>query len=218
VLVGVADQAEAALVDAHAEILLEELNVKALRFVDASTDLVGYVIKPNLPVLGPRLGKGVGQLRGALQSLEPEMAAQIAAAAQAGQTIEVAGVSLTADDLLIETTEGAGAATAQEAGYTAAVTTETTPELEREGWAREIVHLVQGMRRAAGFEVSDRIELWLTTEEADLRTTVQEWAGHIQDETLALNLHDTPPEADSHHAAEQIEGMEIAVGVRKIAT
>ena len=218
VLVGVADQGEAALVDAHAEILLEELNVKALRFVDASTDLVGYVIKPNLPVLGPRLGKDVGQLRGALQSLEPEMAAQIASAAQAGEAIEVAGVSLTADDLLIETTEGAGAATAQEAGYTAAVTTETTPELEREGWAREIVHLVQGMRRTAGFEVSDRIELWLTTEEADLRTAVQEWAGHIQDETLALSLHDIPPEADSHHAAEKIDGMTIAVGVRKIAT
>ena len=217
VLVGVADPTEAALVNAHAETLLEELNVKALRFIDTETDLVDYVIKPNLPVLGPRLGKEVGQLREALRSLEPEMAAQIAAAAQSGEAIEVAGISLAASDLLIETTEGAGTATAQEAGYTVVVTTETTPELEREGWAREIVHLVQGMRRAAGFEVADRVELWLATKEVALRNTVQNWADHIQDETLAPILHESPPELDSHHADKQIEGMMIAVGVRKIA-
>jgi isoleucyl-tRNA synthetase len=146
------------------------------------------------------------------------MAAQIAAAAQAGETIEVAGVSLAADDLLIETTEGAGAATAQEAGYAVAVNTETTPELEREGWAREIVHLVQGMRRSAGFEVADRIELWLTTEDEALRSAVEEWGSHIQDETLALSLYGTKPEPDAHQVDEEIEGMTIALGVRKIAT
>ena len=59
VLVGVADEAEVALVTPHEQTLLDELNVKALRFVDASSESVGYLIKPNLPVLGPRLGKEV---------------------------------------------------------------------------------------------------------------------------------------------------------------
>ena len=218
VLVGVADEAEVALVTPHEQTLLDELNVKALRFVDASSESVGYLIKPNLPVLGPRLGKEVSQLRSALQSLEPEMAAQIVAAAQAGETIEVAGVSLTAGDLLIETEERKGAATAREAGYTVVVSAEISPVLAREGWAREIVHRVQGMRRAAGFAVSDRIDLWLAADDEALRTAVQEWASHIQDETLALGLHDAKPEPDAHQAEEEIEGMSISVGVRKVAT
>ncbi len=214
VLVGVADDAEASLVSAHQAMLLDELNVKGLRFVDASTELVSYVVKPNLPVLGPRLGKEVGALRGALQSLEPEMAAQIAQAVRAGETIEIAGFSLAADDLLIETAEREGAATAQEAGYAVAVIAETTAELEREGIAREVVHRVQGMRRAAGFEVSDRIDLWLASEDAELNAAIAEWAAHIQDETLALSLAATSPPADVFHADEELDDATLTVGVR----
>ena len=214
VLVGVADDDEASLIQAHQAMLLDELNVKALRFVDASTDLLSYVVKPNLPVLGPRLGKEVGKLRAALQSLEPEMAAQIVQAAQAGETIEVVGFSLTAADLLIETAEREGAATAQEAGYTVAVNAETTPELEREGLAREVVHRVQGMRRAAGFEVSDRIDLWLASDDAELNIAISEWASHIRDETLAVSLSPATPEADVFHADEDLDGVTLTVGVR----
>ena len=214
VLVGVADEAEAALVRRHEWMLLEELNVKALRFVDASAELVSYVIKPNLPLLGPRLGKDVGKLRTALQSLEPEMAGQIAQAARAGEGIEVAGFSLTAEDLLIETAQRSGAATAQEAGYTVAMVTETTPALEREGLAREIVHLVQGARRSAGFEVSDRINLWLAAEDETMREALAEWAEHIQAETLALTLSQDEAPSDATRSDDVIEGAAVVVGVR----
>jgi len=75
VLVGLRQPDEAEIVRRHEAMLLDELNVKRVSVVDAAGDLVSYVLKPNLPLLGPRLGKEVGRLRGALAALEPDMAA-----------------------------------------------------------------------------------------------------------------------------------------------
>src|SRR5262249_7778080 len=137
-----------------ADQIRDELNVKAVRIAGDEVGLVSYEIKPNLPVLGPRLGREVGAMTKALREADP---AQIAAAVRAGQSVDGGGHTLAPGDLLITTRDLPGFTVEQEQDYTVALTTVVTPELADEGLAREIVHRIQTMRRDAGFEIADRI-------------------------------------------------------------
>ena len=223
-LVGLRSARERALVEGYGPMLLDELNVKTITFRDASAGgaesgdasgaLVEYVIKPNLPVLGPRLGKAVGPLRRAMQELDPAVATGIAQAAEAGETIEIAGVSLAPADLLIELRERAGAATAQDAHATVALTTTLTPALVREGTAREFVHRLQSLRREAGFAITDRIVVWIDGG-ADADAAVAAHADYVRAETLAVALHSAAPPDDAHVVEESVAGQRARLGVRR---
>ena len=172
------------------------------------------MIKPNLPILGPRLGKAVGPLRRAMQELDPAVATGIAQAAEAGETIEIAGVSLAPADLLIELRERAGAATAQDAHATVALTTTLTPALVREGTAREFVHRLQSLRREAGFAIADRIVVWIDGG-ADADAAVAAHADYVRAETLAVALHSAAPPDDAHVVEESVAGQRARLGVRR---
>ena len=216
-MVGVRSGEERARVERYAAMLLEELNVKAIEFVDASgagAGLVEYVIKPNLPVLGPRLGKDVGTLRRAMQDLDAAVAAGIAQAAEAGETIEIGGFELAPGDLLIEMREREGAATAQDATSTVAVRTELTPVLVQEGRVREIVHRLQSLRREAGFEIADRIAVWVDGG-GEAAAAIAAHEAYVRAETLALELHQGAPPDDAQVAHEEIEGESLRLGVRR---
>ena len=221
VMVGVRSAEERAAVERYAPMLLDELNVKAFEFVDRRGDgadqLVEYVIKPNLPVLGPRLGKDVGTLRRAMQELDAAVATGIAHAAEAGETIEIGGFELAASDLLIEMREREGAATAQDGQYTVAVTTDLTPDLRQEGAARELVHRLQTLRREAGFEIADRIVVWLDGDAPDLLAAVEAHDDYVRNETLAVELRREPPPEDAAVSEEPIDGVSLRVGVRRVA-
>ena len=216
-MVGVRSADERAQVERYASMLLDELNVKAIEFVDASSagaGLVEYVIKPNLPVLGPRLGKSVGTLRRAMQDLDTAVAAGIAQAAEAGETIEIGGFELAPSDLLIEMREREGAATAQDAYSTVAVTTDLTPALVQEGTAREIVHRLQGLRREASFEIADRIVVWYEGGAAAV-AAIEAHAEYVRTETLAVELQHAPAPADAQTAAEDVNGEPLRLGLRR---
>ena len=221
VMLGVRSAEERGAVERYAPMLLDELNVKAIEFVDGSGEgaeqLVKYVIKPNLPILGPRLGKDVGALRRAMQELDPAVATGIAHAAEAGESIEIGGFELAPSDLLIEMREREGAATAQDAQYTVAVTTELTAGLRREGAARELVHRLQTLRREAGFEIADRIVVWLDGDAPDLLAAVEAHQDYVQGETLALELRHEPPPDDAAISEETVEGESVRLGVRRAA-
>ena len=227
VVVGLSAPEEEARLRRYESMLLDELNVKRLTVAGTATDLVAYTIKPNLPVLGPRLGKDVVRLRAALAALEPERAAQVAAAVAGGDPVEIDGVALSAADLLVEMRERAGAGGTQDAPYTVAVTTEISPELRREGLAREIVHRVQNLRREAGFEIADRIALSISGDAPQALAAVRAFAGYIQAETLAprLELDDGSTNADAATAPssdgvsrrqDEIDGEVITLTVRRI--
>jgi isoleucyl-tRNA synthetase len=153
------DQARAAL-EAHQEQILEELNVKAIEFIARDASHVSYRIKPNLPRIGKQYGKQIPAIRAALEAAD---GAEIASKAESGDTIILAldggDISLSGEDLLIETSSAEGFACAEDAGYLTELDTTLTDELVDEGVAREIVRSVQDARKQAGLEVSDRIVL-----------------------------------------------------------
>ena len=191
-LVRVPNQPTARAVTEHEDQVLEELNVKRLSLIATDAQLVSYRIKPNLPRVGKHHGKLIPAIREALAEAN---GGTIASAHARGESITliVCGQQITfePEDLLIETESAEGYSCAESEGYLVALDTALTPELEREGVAREIVRTVQDARKQAGLEVSDRIHLHVvgTGVAAEAIAAHREW---IMAETLTAHWPTTP--------------------------
>ena len=103
-----------------------------------------------------------------------------------------------------------------EAGYLVAVNGEITPELAEEGLARELVHRIQGLRRAANFEVTDHIETWYDGPEELSGVMRGNFAAYISEETLSDLVAAGPPPDGSKSETAKIEGQEITLAVRRV--
>ena len=103
-----------------------------------------------------------------------------------------------------------------EAGYMVAVNGEITPELAEEGLARELVHRIQGLRRAADFEVTDHIETWYEGPDKLARVMRGALSNYIRGETLSERLEAGPPPEGEKSEIAKIEGQEITLAVRRI--
>ena len=102
-----------------------------------------------------------------------------------------------------------------EGGYLVAVDTSITPDLAEEGLARELVHRIQNLRRAANFEITDRINTYYRGPEKVARI-MKGFADYIQQETLSAALVDGEPVDGAHSETQKVEGVEVVLGVRKI--
>jgi len=211
VIVQVRTSQEAEALQRLAPQVLEELNVKELRVLDTPGDFVSYVIRPNLPVLGPKYGKRLGELRRALEAADPRA---VAAAVAAGQPVVLDGFTLEPSEVLVSARERPGYAVAEEAGYTVALNTSITPELAREGLARELVRRLQELRKDAGFAISDRITIAYRGD-AEIANVFRTYHDYIAAETLALDIADSDPPAGSHAEQQQVDGHEVMLAVKR---
>jgi isoleucyl-tRNA synthetase len=138
-------------VQEHANEIAEELSVKEVEF--GPVEATELRVKPNLPVLGPKLGKELGAVRSALEAGDFEELD--------GGRLRVNGHELSPDEVLVERRGKEGWAVAGEDGLTVALDLQLDPELELEGRAREVIHQVNTMRKETGLEITDRIVLTL---------------------------------------------------------
>ena len=138
----------AALAARHADEIRDELRVKDVRFDAVDADLV---VKPNLPVLGPRLGRELGTVRAALQAGEFEDIG--------GGRFRVAAHELGPDEVLVERAAKEGWAVAAEDGVTVALDTHVDEGLDRERRVYELIRRVNALRKDSGLALSDRIAL-----------------------------------------------------------
>jgi len=155
----------------HADEIAEELRVKEVEF--GPVEATEVRVKPNLPVLGPKLGSELGAVRAALQAGEFEQLE--------GGGVRVNGHELGADEVLVERRAREGWALAEDDALTVAVTTAVDDELLKEARVNELTHRVNTMRKEAGLQLTDRIRLVLPQAEADLL----EYEQRIKDEVLA---------------------------------
>jgi isoleucyl-tRNA synthetase len=158
----------------HSGEIAEELNIKDVTF--AAIEATELRVKPNLPVLGPRLGKEMGAVRAALANGEFEPLD--------GGGFRVAGHELSADEVLVETAQAEGWAIASNEGVSVALDTSSNDELTREGRVNDLIHAVNNLRKETGLEIVDRIRLWLAASDADLMP----YAERIGAETLAVSV------------------------------
>nr|MDQ4029498.1 DUF5915 domain-containing protein [Actinomycetota bacterium] len=166
--------AGAPLAERHADEIREELRVKEVAFGDVeATELR---VRPNLPVLGPKLGNDLGAVRAALQAGEFEELPE--------GRFRAAGHELGPDEVLVERTGRAGWAVASEDGVTVALDTALDDELELEGRVLDLIHELNSMRRDKGLDLTDRIVVTLPRSHADLLAH-EDW---IKREVLAVEI------------------------------
>jgi isoleucyl-tRNA synthetase len=158
----------------HADEIAEELRVKEVEF--GEIEATELLVKPNLPVLGPKLGKELGAVRAALHAGEFE---------ELGDGhFRVGEHELGPDEVLVERRGLEGWAVASEPGLTVALDTALDAGLELEGRVLDLIHTLNGMRKDAGLELTDRIRVTLSATDADLL----EHSDRIKQETLAVDL------------------------------
>jgi isoleucyl-tRNA synthetase len=203
---------ERAALERLADVVRDELNVKALRFVERADELGSYEVKPNYRSLGPRFGKAMPQAAAAVGALDP---AHVAEAVREGRTmgINVDGHEheLTADDLLLRLQPLEGYQVERQASHAVALDLAVDAELRREGLARDIVRTVQEARKQAGLEVEDRIALTLGGDE-ELLDAARAHEAYLAGEVLAVTVSF---DGDGDGSSARIEGRELHVAVAR---
>jgi isoleucyl-tRNA synthetase len=199
------------------DVLAEEINVKEIEVVSEVGELVDYKLLPNNRVLGPRFGPLFPKVRAALAGLN---AAEAARQLQAGADLElvVAGtlVSVNSGEVLVQTESRGGLAVASDKGVTVAVDTTLTPELIQEGYARDLVRIINTMRKDAGLALDDRIDLFYQAE-GELADTLVNFGDFIRQETLALTLRPGSAADADYQQSVELEGQQVDLSLQKAA-
>jgi isoleucyl-tRNA synthetase len=201
-----------------ARLVTDELNVKALQFAVEESDLVEYEIGLLPNILGPKLGKRFPALRKVIAAADAE---GMARRFQAGLAVSVElddgspAVELLPEEVEIRTHGREGYAVAEEKGVIVAVDVALTPELTREGLARDLVRRIQTLRKEADFQLDDRIIAYYQAGD-ELEAVIHEWKEYIQAETLSLELVPGPlPEDAERRESVSLGGMGLLLGVKK---
>jgi len=192
--------------------IADELNVKAVRFVDDPSRYVTFELKLRFDLLGPRYGERVRAIARSVRTLDPAQA--MAALERDGSlTLAVDGtpVALTREELEVRVHEASGYAAEGAGGEFAVLETTLTPELLLEGHARELVHQVQQLRKDAGLAVDDRIVLHY---EGDLEKLLQVHGKYLARETLSLEVRRGLSGALATREV-RLNGVYIRVGVAR---
>jgi isoleucyl-tRNA synthetase len=171
------------------DLLKDEINVKELEIVKEVGELVQYRLLPVNRVLGPKYGKLFPKIRQALETVDADAAvARLHAGQNLALDIDGRTVELSPDEVLIQTHAAGGYAIASERGVTVAVDTAITPELTQEGLARDVVRLIQVLRKKSGLNLDDRIRVSFDTRDEELAQAIMTHSDYIAKETLATEL------------------------------
>jgi isoleucyl-tRNA synthetase len=194
----VGSKADAQIIDKHGRLIQDELNVKQVRILDAVSEAAAFTLHPLPKQLGQKYESKFPAVRQAILELDQELAAGLILRGEA-ISIDAEGTEyqIEADEVEVRITAQPGFATVAEGANLTALVTEVTPELAREGLAREFVRRVQDLRKQAGFRVEDRIQIEHSSS-AGLSKALADFMDHITRETLAtLMVHSDSPKGEA---------------------
>ena len=199
-----------------AELVYDELNVKAIVFTEELDAFAQVTLKPNFRVLGPKYGKGVQAIAKALAGADA-VALKAEVEANGSLQIETSGETYTLDpsEIDVQTQNREGFFVEVDARKFVALSTELTHELVLEGLARELVNKIQNMRKDADFNVSDRIKLSLTDASPLVDEAFQAHREYILRETLTTAVVDVPSE-NAFTLAQKLNDESATLSVEQI--
>lgn len=172
------------LIDPVKDIILTEVNVKEIEFIDDASGLLVKKAKPNYPKLGKEYGSRVKDVAGVIQSLTSE---QLSALESKGK-LSAGGFDLTPDDVLVTSEDIPGWAVASDGELTVALDVTLNDELRREGIARDLVNRIQNLRKDMGLEVLDKIRIEAHTDATPVLEALTEFSQYIRTETQASTI------------------------------
>ncbi len=202
-------------IDSVKDIILDEVNVKQIEYVDDESGIIQKNAKPNFPVLGKKMGKRMKEVAAAVQKLstgeisEFEKNAELELELKDGDS-----VSLAAEDIIITRHGLEGWSVETEAGVIVALDTEQDDALVREGVAREIVNRVQNMRKEADYELTDRIDIGLDGDELMI-ASVESMKEYVKNETLAENIKYGPVDESGFVKQWDIDGRKCTIAIQR---
>ena len=198
----------------YTSIIADELNVKAVEFVNDASSFISYRVKPQLKTLGPRYGKLLPKINAYLA--QDGIGDKVVAAHKAGNSydfeLEGTAVSLAEADVLTEPIQKSGFVSQTEKETAVVLDTNLTDELVDEGFVRELVSKIQVMRKEAGFEVTDRIALTYACE-GRAKDVLSRFGDAIAQDVLAVSVSDAAP---AGYVKEwDVNGEKVTLGVEK---
>ncbi len=181
-----ADPVHQAWLEEHAGVIADELNVKLVEFSQSPEKYVDYEVLPNFKLLGKKLGKRMPLVKPALAACDgAELMAKLKRDGAVQVVLDGETVELTSEELEVRLTAKPGWAAASEQGVVVVLNTELTPELVSEGYARDLVRVIQDRRKELGLEFTDRIEVGVESNSAECLSALNKYSEYISAETLA---------------------------------
>jgi isoleucyl-tRNA synthetase len=201
------------LIEQMSDVILEEINVKAIEFIDESSPIVRKTATANFKIIGPKFAKMVNPVAKRIREMSPAEVMQLDQAGSFSTEVNGSPVTVTREDVTISAQSIEGWLVDSGDGLTVALDTTLTPELINEGLAREFVNRVQNMRKDAGLEVTDRIRIHF---EAPPRVAdaVTDLSDYIKSETLATQVTSGRDSAE-HWEKWEIDGEPCEIGISK---
>jgi len=186
-MIPVLDEHQKEAIEAVQTLILNEVNVKTIKYVDNAAEILVKRIKPDFKKLGPRYGKIMKDLAAAITALPQQ---DIMALEKSGNlSIPVAGqiAEITTDDVEIFSEDIPGWLVANEGKLTVALDITITEELKKEGIARELVNRIQNIRKSNGYEITDKIRVTIQSD-PHVDEAVEEFKQYIANQVLANSV------------------------------
>ena len=182
-MIPVRNASEKQAIERVADLIQSEINVKSIELLDDASDILVKEIKPNFKALGPRFGKNMKAAVGVINGLAEEQIKSLEA--NKNITVSIGGeeTELEPNDVIIQSKDIEGWLVANGNGLTVALDIQLDETLIEEGIAREMINRIQNLRKDAGFEVTDKIVLYLR-EDKHLEKVFAKHLSYIQQETL----------------------------------
>lgn len=188
ILIPVLDPQTEHLIEKVEGLIRNEVNVKEIELIHDTTGVITKRIKPNFKTLGPRYGKYMKQIAALTATFSQERIAEIEAAEQTVLDLGGEQINVTPADFEITSEDMPGWLVTSEGKLTVALDITVTPELRREGVARELINRIQNIRKDSGFEVTDKIVVEIEAKESVVEA-VAEFGKYIGGQTLAVDVH-----------------------------
>ncbi|NOX90240.1 MAG: isoleucine--tRNA ligase [Calditrichaeota bacterium] len=201
-------------IEKMASVIKEEVNVKALEFVEDDTQLVVRKAKPNFKVLGSKVGKLMGPLTEIIKGFSNNQIRELESKGYTHVFIENHELKLEKEDVIISSEAKGNFAVYSEDNLTVALDLQLNKELLEEGFAREFVNRVQNLRKEAGFEVTDHIVIQVEGLDPQKTEAIKNQQNYIQTETLADNI--VFGKTDDYFCKDvKIDEFEFKLGLKK---
>lgn len=202
------------LSDYFVQIIRDELNIKNIDFSGDADNLISYKLKPQLKTVGPKFGKQLNEIRAALSVIDGDDAKRtLDETGELGLDLPSGKVTLSVEDILVEAQQKQGYFTVSDRGITVAIDTNLTEELIEEGIIREIISKIQTMRKEAGFNVTDHINVSLGGD-AYTADTAKKNFSVISTDTLADNL--SVDKIGNYSKTWDINGRQLEIGIERV--
>ncbi len=211
VLLPVLDRSFADRIKTVEDIIMAEVNVKTIQYIDDTSGVLVKKVKPNFPKLGKQYGPRMKEVSAVINSLNKD---EIQVLEKQG-VLRKGGFELVLEDVLISSEDIPGWAVAAEGGLTVALDVRVTEELKKEGIARDFVNRVQNLRKEQGLEVLDKINIEVEKDGEAITAALTEFKDYISNETQALTLELKETLADATEVDVDEFVLKIRITVKK---